>query len=142
MSDSTLSSLISYVHSDDFREMCKEFNIKVDNTPRSIKELEKELPNFFSIVEDDVKPKLCILFGVYFGEVLKETFEGMGEWGSYYPVEPTKTEFRIMNGESEAILRPVLAIKDCIYKGEPLSKYINSVEEIMNSEHGINNAKK
>ncbi|MFC0472188.1 hypothetical protein ACFFHM_17175 [Halalkalibacter kiskunsagensis] len=133
MSDNTLSNLISHVHSDDFREMCKEFKIKVDYSPKSIKQLEKELPFLFDTVEDDLKLKVSILFAVYFGEVLKHTFEGMVEWGSYYPVEPEKTELKIMTGESEAILRPVLAIRNFIYKGEPLSNYVNSVESIVNS---------
>jgi hypothetical protein len=96
-------------------------------------QLDKGLPNLFHTVEDDLKLKLSILFAVYFGEVLKKTFAGTVEWGSYYPVEPEKTDLKIKNGESEAILRPVLAIKNCIYKGEPLSKYLKSIENIVSS---------
>ncbi|MFC0560930.1 hypothetical protein [Halalkalibacter alkalisediminis] len=133
MSDSTLSSLISYVHSTDFCEMCANFNIKIDLSHKSIKQLEEEVPQLYRSVEDDLKPKLAILFGVYYGEVLKKMFDGTVEWGSYYPVEPDRTELRIINEEVEVILRPVLAIKDCVYKGESLAKHIKSIEDIVNS---------
>jgi hypothetical protein len=96
-------------------------------------QLEKELPILFNVVEDDLKLKLSVLFAIYFGEVLKKTFEEEVEWGSYYPLEPEKTELKIKNGESEATLRPVLAIKNCIYRGESLSKYLMSVENIVSS---------